>query len=501
MKINFSFQPDRPVTVRQNALRWCAAMSVGFLSSAASLYAPPVGEQVVAGTATFAREGASMIIEATDGAIIDYNSFDILRDESVTFVQPGEMARVLNRVNSPETTSILGTLRANGIVYLANPAGIYFGREAYLDVGGLYAAAGSISNQDFLANSNHFSGLSGPVTNAGSLVAGSSVALAGKTVANHGSILSRGGEVALLAGNEVYVGEAGQHVFVNLGAAAEAGPGVENSGRIEARGPGGGATLAVGDYLSLAIQQSGQIFGPRVQLDAGAGRAEVSGTIDASSATGPGGTVAVLGNQVHLKGTAAIDASGATGGGSVLVGGDFQGANPDVRNANRTAVAEGATIRADATQSGDGGKVIVWAEDSTSFWGSISARAGASGGDGGFAEVSGKQNLAFNGSVDLNGPAGEPGSLLMDPAILSVVAAGANDAELADGSILFADGGAANFTVSAGAVVSALDTQDVTLQGTQAVNVLSEIDALNSTEFTSITISAPTISLQAGIRT
>ena len=38
---------------------------------------------------------------------------------------------------------------------------------------------------------------------------------------------------------------------------------------------------------------------------------------------------------------------------------------------------------------GHGGKVIVWADDATRFAGTISARGGARGGDGGLVEVSG----------------------------------------------------------------------------------------------------------------
>ena len=117
------------------------------------------------------------------------------------FNQPSASSRVLNRVDSADPTSILGTLRANGIVYLINPAGLYFGKTSFIDVGGLFAAAGTISNQDFLANVNRFSGLNGAVNNAGSIESGAMVNLIGRTVANQGHIVSRNGPVALLAGN------------------------------------------------------------------------------------------------------------------------------------------------------------------------------------------------------------------------------------------------------------------------------------------------------------
>src|SRR5438093_1497185 len=84
----------------------------------------------------------------------------------------------------------------------AAPAGVYFGQGAYVSVGGLFAAAGNISNEDFLKGMNHFTGLSGDVLNAGSINA-SSVALVGWYVANVGAINVFGGLVMLLVGNEV----------------------------------------------------------------------------------------------------------------------------------------------------------------------------------------------------------------------------------------------------------------------------------------------------------
>ena len=70
----------------------------------------------------------------------------------------------------------------------------------------------------------------------------------------------------------------------------------------------------------------------------------------------------MLGDRVGLFGDAAINASGASGGGTVLVGGNFQGKGPE-QNARRTYVSEGSVITADATVSGDGGTVTVWADE------------------------------------------------------------------------------------------------------------------------------------------
>ena len=123
----------------------------------------------------------------------------------------------------------------------------------------------------------------------------------------------------------------------------------------------------------------------------------------------------MLGNLVGLTANASIDASGETGGGTLLIGGDYQGKNAAIQNAFRTYVGPDATIKADAITSGNGGKVIVWGDDVTRYFGTASARGGAQAGNGGFVEVSGKGMLNFSGLVDLRAPNGQIGTLLLDP--------------------------------------------------------------------------------------
>ena len=155
-----------------------------------------------------------------------------------------------------------------------------------------------------------------------------------------------------------------------------------------------------------------------IRLEGGAsGVVSVSGKLDASGANAGerGGRIEVTGEKVGLMDGALLDASGRTGGGTILVGGDYQGKNAMVRNAERSYVAATATIRADAIEAGDGGKAVVWADGDTRFHGAISARGGDGGGNGGLVEVSGKQNLAFDGRVDTSAVLGAVGTLLLDP--------------------------------------------------------------------------------------
>ncbi len=352
-------------------------------------FAGPEGERVVNGSAQFARDGSRTVINAANNTIIDYRSFNIAANESVQFVQPGAASRVLNRVpNSVNPTRIDGSLSANGIVYIVNSAGVYFGARSVVNVAGLYAAAGQMTNNDFLSNVNHFTNLSGTVSNAGTINAGAA-ALIGKHAENLGTINAERGLVTMAAGDDVYIGEVGGSFMVQVAGAGGASDttGVNNAGAINA--PGGTVRLAAGDMYSLAMNMSGRITARDVKLEsAGRGTTIVSGTIDAA-AHRPGevgGTVKILGDRVGIAG-ASIDASGPAGGGTVLIGGDFQGSG-GTPTASRTSVTKGSTIKADATDRGDAGKIIVWADEITRYYGDISAKGGPNGGNGGFVEVS-----------------------------------------------------------------------------------------------------------------
>ncbi|MHC4984482.1 MAG: hypothetical protein ACYTF6_15110, partial [Planctomycetota bacterium] len=141
-------------------------------------------------------------------------------------------------------------------------------------------------------------------------------------------------------------------------------------------------------------------------------------TVNADGRT-VGGEVQVLGEDVAITGNATIDASGDLGGGQVLIGGDYQGSNPDVLNAFRTQVEAGSVVRADALSIGDGGKVIVWSDECTRFSGAVSAAGGPLGGNGGLVEVSGGY-LDFQGQVCTLAPKGTVGTLLLDPTDLII---------------------------------------------------------------------------------
>ena len=226
---------------------------------------------------------------------------------------------------------------------------------------------------------------------------------------------------------------------------------------------GGGSLKVSGDMIHV----SGSIHsaGGSVELNAGSqGTLLVSGRIDVSNpAAGQlGGSVQLLGARVGLLNGAAIDASGDAGGGSVLVGGDLHGANPSVLNAQQTYVDAGAQITARAIRSGQGGKVVIWADDFTQFNGTIRAQGGSKAGDGGTVEVSGRvASLLFNRQRrSFRHAHGHDGSLLLDPQTVQIVTAGSNDGAFSGGTITAGQTPNA-MTISASTIVTLLATTSV----------------------------------------
>lgn len=169
------------------------------------------------------------------------------------------------------------------------------------------------------------------------------------------------------------------------------------------------ATQSLTIHDGAILNAAGEIDGGAISL-ASSNFVQMNGYASVVGGMGMGGSVDVFGDEVIIGSTGVVDASGAFGGGSIRIGGDFQGLNEDVRNATTLIVEEGAAISSNALVDGDGGRVILWSDDTTTFAGSVSARE-AFEGTGGLAEISGKKQLNYSGEVDL----GMGGNLLLDP--------------------------------------------------------------------------------------
>ncbi|MGB4894820.1 MAG: filamentous hemagglutinin N-terminal domain-containing protein, partial [Nitrospira sp.] len=444
-----SFAFSKPSLRRHRIL--CGLLAAVQLLIPSLTLALPTDGRVAGGGATLQSTSKSITIQqTTDKAILNWKSFSIAADEAVHFRQPSADSIALNRVIGGDPSVIFGRLQANGRIFLLNPNGILFGAGAQLNVGGLLASTLHTRDEEFMAGRYLFAqdplkGLK-TVVNQGTLQVSEHgfVILAAPAVSNEGIIVANLGTTVLGSGQKLTVDLLGDGLinYALTGKVLEqvtgidgtaSGSAVKNSGTIHA--DGGQVILqasAAGDIFSSVVNQSGVIRARSlthedgiVRLDGGdSGQVTLAGTIDASGpASGQtGGRVSLLGESVTLTPTARIDVSGDGGGGTALIGGQFQGRGTEP-TATTTLVADRASISADALTQGTGGTVIVWADGHTQYAGTISAQGGASGGHGGFVEVSGKQALDFTGRVDTTAPAGHTGTLLLDPSNITISSA------------------------------------------------------------------------------
>ena len=163
-----------------------------------------------------------------------------------------------------------------------------------------------------------------------------------------------------------------------------------------------------------------------VALDGVGGSIVVEGRLTApGSAPGTiGGDIQVVTNgNVTLASTAKVNVAGKSGGGAVAIGTVLARAKggPSVsatQTATNVTIQQGATIAADARANGNGGRVAVLSTGTTLMSGSISAKGGPQGGNGGWVETSGGMlGVGNNAVVDVGAqaPSGQPGTWLLDP--------------------------------------------------------------------------------------
>jgi len=403
-----------------------------------SVYNPvlanPTGGTVTSGAANISTSGSTTTINQTTNKVaINWQSFNIGKGETVTFVQPSATSVALNRVVGSDASSIYGALNANGRVYLINPNGILFAPGAQVNTGGLVASTLNISDSDFMNGNYVFekNGNAGSVINQGTITAADHAVLIGPVVKNEGVIAAQ--VTGLAAGDKVsldFNGDKLLNVTVNTGALNGS---ATNSGSICA--DGGLVVMSAGTkdaLLNTVVNNSGVIRAQSVNNVNGVIRLEGGtvtnrGTLDASGKTSgqTGGTVKVLGNTVTLTSGSNIDVSGNAGGGTALIGGAYQCGGSEY-TATNTTVENGVTITADAITTGNGGTVVVWANDTTTFAGTITARGGSVSGNGGNVETSGKKSLKVSGTVLAGATKGKNGSWLLDPEDLTVDATAAS---------------------------------------------------------------------------
>jgi filamentous hemagglutinin family protein len=141
-----------------------------------------------------------------------------------------------------------------------------------------------------------------------------------------------------------------------------------------------------------------------------------SGMVSAQSASkGNGGKIKILGKKVGLLDHARVNASGAEGGGEILIGGDESGQNNRIRNANFIYLSENSAASANGIIDGNGGKLITFANDTARIYGDLSASGGQNRGNGGFIETSGLKGFEILKTPDVSSSKEDAGTWLIDP--------------------------------------------------------------------------------------
>ncbi|MBA4342329.1 MAG: hypothetical protein C0423_09275 [Methylibium sp.] len=434
--------PETTKSRGKRASRALLASALLGLAGAAAAQVLPGGGQIGAGQAQINTNGSQMTVQqASDKLILNWNSFNIGAGGSVRFEQPHSSAVVLNRVLGHGASQIDGQLSANGQLWLINPNGLVIGKGAQVQVGGFVGATLSVKDEDFLAGRARFDGAgqAGALRNQGQIKA-DLVALLAPSLENSGSV--QGAQMALVAADKVALDFSGDGLLQVQVERAALDAQLSHSGRIEGQhvllsAQGASALRASVLNMDGVVEAKGlSQQGGRIVLDGGDfGNVNLRGALDASSAQAQGGRIDVQGQQIQLQG-AQLDASGAAGGGRIHVGGGWQGKDASLRNAQTVKVDAASTARADARDQGQGGEVVFWSDGRTEFAGSISVRGGAEGGDGGRAEVSGKQELAYRGRTDARAVKGRTGDLLLDPSTLEIRSGGSGSGAM-DGSVVF----------------------------------------------------------------
>ncbi len=405
----------RPWPIPQPLAR-CLVAVVIVLGGGQAALALPEGMVVQGGQLELQQLDANnaLLRQGTGRAAADFNSFNIDAGQRLQILQPDASSTLLGRVLNGQITEIHGRLDANGRVLLINPAGLLVGPGGVVNTAAFTATTLHVDHQRFLQGGTvELKNLPGSdprasVINRGTINVsdGGFAALIAPNVLNDGLITARLGQIQLASGTAATLDISGDGLL----------------------------SVALDPTVAGSITNNGSLRASHVRLGGGdaavlaAATVQQNGLIEARSIGELlGGRITIEGQHISVGRGAVLDASGANGGGTILVGGSWQNSDPSVRQATTTTVKAGALLDASATDRGNGGTVVAWSDihnpaSVTSATGNLIARGGASGGDGGRIETSGRLLQTHDIQIDASAPLGRGGEWLIDPYNISIIA-------------------------------------------------------------------------------
>ena len=507
---------SRAALTLTTALQASMMMVLSLPASAQPPALQPQGGVVVGGAATISQNTTSTTINQTSQrAAVNWQSFNVGSQQTVTFAQPSSTSITLNRVVGPDPSQIAGHIDANGQVVLINQSGVVFTQGSQVNVAGLMVSAAGISTPSFMAGSTKFDQAANPnaaVVNRGTITIKQAglAALVAPQVVNSGTIIAALGHVVLAGAKTVTLDMYGDGLLaldvtnqVTQAPVGTTGAGatalVTNSGAIIADGGTVQLTARAADgVVQNLVRAGGKISAATVgsqtgtvALNAIGGSIVVEGQLAATGNTAgtTGGAVEVLASRnVTVAAGATINVSGQAGGGVAAIGTTLARARggPSVtatQTAQNVIVQRGATIAANATQAGNGGRITLLSLDTTQMDGAITATGGPQSGNGGFVEVSGT-NLGMTASPDVSAAHGAAGTILLDPVFLDIVAgasgSGSEDLNFQtnDGTVFINDGMAGTPDTISNGVLNAFSgnvlleaLRTITVAGNVSVNI------------------------------
>ena len=376
------------------------------------VYAAPSGGNVVHGNAEIIHNGSNTIInQGSNSAIINWDSFDINKGESVYFNQNSSSSIVLNRVTNGLPTNIFGNLTANGNVFIMNNAGVLIGNGAVINTNSFLAGAANINDKDFMAGKYNFYSAKGSVINNGNIKVqnGGYAVLLGKNVENNGLIAAKLGKIYLSSGEAFRMDMSGNDligVYIEKGADNAL---TTNTGKLHAEG--GTIVMTVknaSDVIRQAVNNTGVIDassisfeGGKVILGAENGEVINNGDINVSSQTNNAGTVEVKADNIINNGS--IKANGLNGG------------NIDLYANNLLQLKENTVIEANAFGYGNGGNIMLISPNRAEAYKGALIQANSVYGKGGFIELSGHKSVYAFGDFNTKSLYGTYGKFLLDP--------------------------------------------------------------------------------------
>jgi filamentous hemagglutinin family protein len=373
---------------------------------------------------------------ATRGANLfhSFQEFNVGEGRSAYFTNPSGIENILTRITGANPSNILGTLGISGgnaNLFLINPNGIIFGRNARLDVGGSFLAS-TASYLDF-ADGTQFSATTPQTTPllTVSVPIGLQFGTTGGSIRNESQATNSSGETV---GLQVQPGRT--LVLVGGNVTIQGGNLQAPSGRVELGGVAGSGTVG----LSIDGNNLGLSFADGVALS----DVSISNGAEVNVRAGDGGSIAINARSLNILGDstrvrAGIDSGlgsiGSMAGdieinvteatnidASVISNAVLEGGTGDGGDINITTgslrVTNGAFLITDTKGQGKAGSVNIIAPDLVSFdAGYAFSNVGETGiGDGGNINITTGSLGVTNGAqlVAITEGQGNSGSVLIN---------------------------------------------------------------------------------------